>query len=181
MRLTLKFPITLCPYSYFQKAQCNYKSAICDVTEGTHQVAKCNRLANTIKGSKASLADGSSPSRPDCSSSDLILFQRNDAHSSLLGNADISCYPAPLCVCDGKRGPPGAHYRSCQMIVAEWRLPRDTEHVVSAATRRQRQMAWVPAAGMSVIPQRERERSGRECGGEERREEERKEAVEEGV
>lgn len=91
---------------------------------------------------------------------------RKDAHSSLLGNADISCYPAPLCVCDGKRGPPGAHYRSCQMIGAEWRLPRDAEHVVSAATRRQRQMAWVPAAGMSVIPQRERERSRRECGGE---------------
>lgn len=37
------------------------------------------------------------------------------------GNADISCYPPPLCVSDGKRGPPGAHYRSCQMIGAEWR------------------------------------------------------------
>lgn len=71
------------------------------------------------------------------------------------------------------------------MIGAEWRLPRDAEHVVSAATRRQRQMAWVPAAGMSVIPQRERERSRRECGGERSGEEERrgdrKEAVEERV
>lgn len=63
------------------------------------------------------------------------------------------------------------------MIGAEWRLPRDTEHVVSAATRRQRQMAWVPAAGMSVIPQRERERSRRECGGE-RRERRRGEGIE---
>lgn len=38
-------------------------------------------------------------------------------------------------------------------------VPWDAEHVVSAATRRQRQMAWVPAAGMSVIPQREGEGS----------------------
>ncbi|KAF3858087.1 hypothetical protein F7725_011288 [Dissostichus mawsoni] len=36
-------------------------------------------------------------------------------------------------------------------------IPWDSEHVVSPATRRQRQMAWVPAVGMSVIPQRERE------------------------
>ncbi|CAJ1072774.1 neurogenic differentiation factor 6-B-like [Xyrichtys novacula] len=36
-------------------------------------------------------------------------------------------------------------------------VPWDAEHVVSTATRRQRQMAWVPAVGMSVIPQRERE------------------------
>jgi len=41
-------------------------------------------------------------------------------------------------------------------------VPWDSEHVVSAATRRQRQMAWVPAVGMSVIPQREREGEERE-------------------
>ncbi|TDH05869.1 hypothetical protein EPR50_G00126910 [Perca flavescens] len=28
----------------------------------------------------------------------------------------LYCYPSPVCVFDGKRGPPGAHYRSCQMI-----------------------------------------------------------------
>lgn len=80
------------------------------------------------------------------------------------GNADISYYPSPLSVSDGKRGPPGAHYRSCQMIGAAWRSHGTHEHVVSAATRRQQQMAWVPAAGMSVIPQREGEGSvwGRE-------------------
>lgn len=47
------------------------------------------------------------------------------------------------------------------MIGAEWRVPRDAEHVVSTATRRQRQMAWVPGVGMSVIPQRERKGRGR--------------------
>lgn len=41
-------------------------------------------------------------------------------------------------------------------------IPWDSEHVVSPATRRQRQMAWVPAVGMSVIPQREREGKERE-------------------
>ena len=51
-------------------------------------------------------------------------------------------------------------------------VPWDAEHVVSAATRRQRQMAWVPAVGMSVIPQRERE-------GEERERREREEEKEE--
>ncbi|MEQ2248079.1 hypothetical protein ILYODFUR_015589 [Ilyodon furcidens] len=58
-------------------------------------------------------------------------------------------------------GLPVPFYRSCQMIGAEWRVPRDAKHVVSAATRRQRQMAWVPAVGMSVIPQRERKGRGR--------------------
>lgn len=42
-------------------------------------------------------------------------------HLSYTGDADISCYPSPVCVFDGKRGPPGAHYRSCQMIGTEWR------------------------------------------------------------
>lgn len=146
------------------------------------ELGACQLLDNSETADALQIREkvgASSSSRTNCSS-DLPLFQgalirrahrrphpsratrKKDAHSSLLGNADISCYPAPLCVCDGKRGPPGAHYRSCQMIGAEWRLPRDTEHVVSAATRRQRQMAWVPAAGMSVIPQRERERRGEE-------------------
>lgn len=63
-------------------------------------------------------------------------------------------------------------------------VPWDTEHVVSAATRRQRQMAWVPAVGMRVIPQREREstRGGekeRVWGREEEREEQN--AAEKGV
>lgn len=45
----------------------------------------------------------------------------------------------------------------------------DAEHVVSAATRRQRQMAWVSAVGMSVIPQREREGESRSRRGGEKR------------
>ena len=59
------------------------------------------------------------------------------------------------------------------MIGSGMEVPRDAEHVVSAATRRQRQMARVPAAGMSVIPQRERERErerGRGREGERERE-----------
>lgn len=47
--------------------------------------------------------------------------------------------------------------------------------MVSAATRRQRQMAWVPAVGMSVIPQREREGEERESERERGEREEEKE------
>lgn len=45
-----------------------------------------------------------------------LLFAGGDA-----GDSGISCYPSPVCVLDGKRGPPGAYYWSCQMIGTEWR------------------------------------------------------------
>lgn len=89
------------------------------------------------------------------------------------GNADISYYPSPLSVFDGKRGPPGAHYRSCQMIGAArrsrgtpntWsRLPQD----VSGRWHGYPLLAWVSflkEREKGACVERERER------GEKRRE-----------
>lgn len=106
----------------------------------------------------------------ECPARHSLFWHKTPSFVSVTtGNADISYYPSPLSVSDGKRGPPGAHYRSCQMIGAAWRshgrpntwsrLPQD----VSGRWHGYPLLAWV-----SFLKEREKG----VCGGneEERRE-----------